>query len=136
MNGGNKKSLITSIIMYLIVAAIVAGCLLLIFGNKTKKTMLTYQEFYNQVKEFPDRMKSVNAKPSTGNNYMLYYVSGVYTTSEGKETNYYVYISQEVFDNTNFVTDPNAIKPIQQYYMKTQLLLLNILKQVIQMFYQ
>ncbi|MCR5308372.1 MAG: ATP-dependent zinc metalloprotease FtsH, partial [bacterium] len=100
--------------MYLIVAAIVAGCLLLIFGNKTKKTKLTYQEFYNQVKEFPDRMKSVNAKPSTGNNYMLYYVSGVYTTSEGKETNYYVYISQEVFDNTNFVTDPNAIKPIQQ----------------------
>jgi len=110
----NKKSLITSVIMYLIVAAIVVGCLLLIFGNKSKKTKLTYQEFYNQVKEFPERMKSVNAKPSTGNNYMLYYVSGTYTTSAGKETSYYVYIPQEVFDNTNFVTDPDAIKPIQQ----------------------
>ncbi|MBP5444755.1 MAG: ATP-dependent zinc metalloprotease FtsH [Acholeplasmatales bacterium] len=86
--------------MYLIVAAIVVGCLLLLFGNKSKKTKLTYQEFYQQVVEFPERVKSVNVKPATGNNDMLYYVTGVYTTSTGKENNYYVYVSQNTFEDT------------------------------------
>ena len=94
----NKKSLITSIIMYLIVAAIVVGILLLIFGNKQKKTKLTYTTFYNEVKEYPEKVKSVYAKPATGNNYMLYYVSGTYTSTNGKDVNYYVYVSQEVFE--------------------------------------
>jgi len=98
LNNGNKKSLITSIIMYLIVAAIVVGCLLLLFGNKSKKTKITYQEFYNQVYEFHDRIKTVNAKPSTGNNYMLYNVTGTFQNQAGKDVNYYVYVSQEVFE--------------------------------------
>ena len=96
----NKKSLVTSIIMYLIVAAIVVGVLLLIFGNKTKKTKLTYTTFYNEVKEYPEKIKSVYAKPATGNNYMLYYVTGTYTSTNGKEVDYYVYVSQEVFETT------------------------------------
>ncbi len=97
-NANNKKSLITSIIMYLIVAAIVVGCLLLLFGNKSKRTKLTYQEFYNQVVEFPDKIKTVNAKPSTGNNYMLYNVTGTYVNANGKDVNYYTYVPQELFD--------------------------------------
>ena len=100
MNNSNKKSLITSIIMYLIVAAVVVGILLLIFGNKSKKTKLTYTTFYNEVKEYPEKIKSVYAKPATGNNYMLYYVSGTYTSTDNKEVNYYVYVSQEVFETT------------------------------------
>ena len=97
-NNNTKKSLITSIIMYLIVAAIVVGCLLLLFGNKSKKTKLTYQEFYQQVSEYPERVKSVNVKPSTGNNYMLYYITGTYTTASGKDVGYYVYASQDAFE--------------------------------------
>ena len=98
----NKKSLITSIIMYLIVAAIVVGCLLLIFGGKSKKEKLTYQDFYHLVMDNPDRIQSVNVKPSTGNNYMYYYVSGTYYASEDdlnnkNKTNYYLYISQDLF---------------------------------------
>ena len=100
----NKKSLITSIIMYLIVAAILVGCLLLIFGNKSKKTKISYQDFYNTLVEYPERVQSVNAKPATGNNEMLYYVSGTYYASEKDynnktKTTYYLYISRSLFDD-------------------------------------
>ena len=100
----NKKSLITSIIMYLIVAAILVGCLLLLFGNKSKKTKISYQDFYNTLVESPERVQSVNAKPATGNNEMLYYVSGTYYANEKDaanhtKTTYYLYISRSLFDD-------------------------------------
>ncbi len=100
----NKKSLITSIIMYLIVAAILVGCLLLLFGNKSKKTKISYQDFYNTLVESPERVQSVNAKPATGNNEMLYYVSGTYYANEKDaanhtKTTYYLYISRSIFDD-------------------------------------
>ncbi len=99
----NKKSLITSIIMYLIVAAILVGCLLLIFGQRTKKTKISYQDFYQTVDLYPDRVQSVYVKPSTGNNYMYYYVYGTWYADDAAEvkkekTSYYLYVSQTIFE--------------------------------------
>ncbi|MCR5462614.1 MAG: ATP-dependent zinc metalloprotease FtsH [bacterium] len=90
--------------MYLIVAAILVGCLLLLFGNKSKKTKISYQDFYNTLVESPERVQSVNAKPATGNNEMLYYVSGTYYANEKDaanhtKTTYYLYISRSIFDD-------------------------------------
>ena len=127
-NANNKKSLITSIIMYLIVAAIVVGCLLLIFGNKSKRTKLTYQEFYNQVMELPERIKEVNAKPSTGNNYMLYNVTGTYTNAAGKDVNFYVYVSQDVFEE---VIVPELVKTSTITFEYTQASNTNVLSVII-----
>ena len=99
----NKKSLITSIIMYLIVAAILVGCLLLIFGQRTKKTKISYQDFYQTVDLYPDRVQSVYVKPSTGNNYMYYYVYGTCYIDDAaavkkEKTSYYLYVSQTIFE--------------------------------------
>ena len=101
----NKKSLITSILMYLIVAAVLVGILLLFFGNRNKKTKITYQDFYQIVADDTtrDRIQSVYVKPSTGNNYMYYYISGsLYANSTDAsnktKTNYYFYMSQEKFE--------------------------------------
>ena len=99
----NKKSLITSIIMYLIVAAILVGCLLLIFGQRTKKTKISYQDFYQTVDLYPDRVQSVYVKPSTGNNYMYYYVYGTCYIDDNaavkkEKTSYYLYVSQTIFE--------------------------------------
>ena len=100
----NKKSLITSIIMYLIIAAVLVGILLLFFGNRNKKTKITYQEFYQIVYDDPNNIQSVYVKPSTGNNYMFYYVYGTLYANEKDAENktktaYYVYISQKDFED-------------------------------------
>ena len=100
----NKKSLITSIIMYLIIAAVLVGILLLFFGNRNKKTKISYQRFYQIVYDNPDNIQSVYVKPSTGNNYMFYYVYGtLYADEKAAEdktkTSYYVYISQKDFED-------------------------------------
>ena len=100
----NKKSLITSIIMYLIIAAVLVGILLLFFGNRNKKTKISYQQFYQIVYDNPDNIQSVYVKPSTGNNYMFYYVYGtLYADEKAAEdktkTSYYVYISQKDFED-------------------------------------
>ena len=101
----NKKSLITSIIMYLIVAAVLVGIILLVFGNRNKKTKMSYQDFYQIVAEptTVDRVQSVYVKPGTGNNYNFYYVYGTLYANDKDATNktktsYYVYISQKTFE--------------------------------------
>jgi cell division protease FtsH len=89
--------------MYLIVAAILVGCLLLIFGQRTKKTKISYQDFYQTVDLYPDRVQSVYVKPSTGNNYMYYYVYGTCYIDDAaavkkEKTSYYLYVSQTIFE--------------------------------------
>jgi len=90
--------------MYLIIAAVLVGILLLFFGNRNKKTKISYQRFYQIVYDNPDNIQSVYVKPSTGNNYMFYYVYGtLYADEKAAEdktkTSYYVYISQKDFED-------------------------------------
>ena len=87
------------------------------FGNKSKKSKISYQDFYNTLVEYPERIQSINAKPATGNNEMLYYVSGTYYASEKDynsktKTSYYLYISRTIFDDQNPSADAKTIQSV------------------------